>query len=453
MIKMKIGKKLLLTYFILLIGVFVITGITFKILLQQYLISEARIALKEEAQTIAKTLEKVPISNDQIKPNLLVKQEIRILGQFIDSKVILLNGDKKIIYSNFADIDRKVLQPLINSNKFKFREYLAERAPILSKNGEAKGYILLFTKIHDLDQISRLLNRTQVMSLIVGGVFAVILGMILQIGITKPIRKLQHYMNNFSFKDNQGELRIHTGDEIEELADCFSNMVDKLKRYDVQQKSFIQNASHELKTPLMSIQGYAEAIKDGVVEGREIEESLYVIINESQRLKKIVDEMIYLTKLDNVEESFHFEKSDIYEIVNQSVKSVKTLVDAKGINLIVEGDCSFEGYFDNEKLYRAFINILSNGIRYAGNEIRINCKSNDCYIEITIIDDGKGFQNGEEKKVFERFYKGAEGGTGIGLAITKAIVTGHNGQIEAYNAMPNGAAFKITLPKLQKNTA
>jgi signal transduction histidine kinase len=173
-------------------------------------------------------------------------------------------------------------------------------------------------------------------------------------------------------------------------------MVQKLKGYDVQQRRFLQNTSHELKTPLMSIQGYAEAIKDGIVEGNEMEKSLDVIIDESKRLKKIIDEMIYLTKLDNVEETFHFETTNIQEIIDQGVKSVKALVDAEGINLKVEGDCSCKGYFDKEKLTRAVINILSNGIRYAEKEITINWKAHDNHIEIIIMDDGRGFQNGEE---------------------------------------------------------
>lgn len=448
MIKMKIGKKLLLTYCILLITVFVVTGITFRVLLQRYLISEAKTVLRTEAQAIASTLEKIPISDGEIKPNILVKREMRIQGQFIDSNVIILNNDKKVIYTNLEGSDKKVLQTLVSGNKLKSREYVSERVPILSKNGEVKGYVFLYTKIHDLNKISRLMNRTQIMSLIVGGTIAVILGMIFQSGLAKPIRKLKHYMTNFSFKDNQQELKIETGDEIEELAECFSAMVQKLKRYDVQQKRFLQNTSHELKTPLMSIQGYAEAIKDGIVEGNEMQEGLDVIIDESKRLKKIIDEMIYLTRLDNVEETFHFEMVSIQEVIEQSIKSVKSLANAGGINLKAEGDCTCEGNFDKEKLSRAIINILSNGIRYAENEITINWKAYDNYLEINIIDDGKGFQNGEENKVFERFYKGEKGGTGIGLAITKAILTGHNGQIEAFNAIPKGAAFKIILPRI-----
>ncbi|HYE83422.1 MAG TPA: HAMP domain-containing sensor histidine kinase [Clostridia bacterium] len=443
---MKIGRKLLLTYFILLLTVFIVTGVTFRVLLQRYLIGEARTLLRTEAQAIAGTLEKIPIYDGKLRPNLLAKREMRILGQFIGSSVIVLNNDRKLIYSNLEGYEKKALQKMADIRELMARGYLAEQAPILSKNGEEKGWVYLFTKIHELNKISRLMNRTQVISLIMGGAAAVVLGMIFQRGLTGSIRKLRQYMSGFSFKDSRQELKIETGDEIEELADCFSTMVQKLRKYDVQQKAFLQNTSHELKTPLMSIQGYAEAIKDGVVEGEEIQESLDVIINESKRLKTIVDEMIYLAKLDNVEESFHFERISLQEVIDQSVKSVKALSDAAGIELIAEGDRSCEGYFDKGKLAQAVINLLSNGIRYAEKKIMINWKIHDDCIELCVVDDGNGFQSGEEIKVFDRFYKGEKGETGIGLAIAKAIIDGHNGHIEAYNAIPKGAAFKIMLP-------
>ncbi|MEA4847773.1 MAG: HAMP domain-containing sensor histidine kinase [Clostridiaceae bacterium] len=450
MIKMKIGKKLLLTYFLLLITVLTVTGVTFRVLIQRYLISEARTALRTEAQAIADTLEKVPIFDGKIRPNLLAKREMKVHGQFIESKVIILNNNKKVIYNNLEGNDKRVLQDLVDNNRLKVRGYVSERVPIISKDGEVKGHVFLFTRIDDLNKIGKVMNRTQFMSLIIGGAAAVILGMIFQSGLTRPIQKLKRYMTDFSFKSSQQELKIKTGDEIEELAERFLSMVEKLRVYDTQQKRFLQNASHELKTPLMSIQGYAEAIKDGIVEEKEIHESLDVIIDESRRLKKIVDEMIYIIKLDNVEETFCFESANIKEIIDQSVKSVKALIDAKGIKLIAEGDCSCEGCFDKEKLARAVINILSNGIRYSEKEITINWKTHDNHIKILIIDDGKGFQNGEEDKIFERFYKGENGGTGIGLAIAKAVISAHNGQIKAYNAVPRGAVFEIILPRMQK---
>lgn len=447
---MKIGRKLLISYFILLIAVFAVTAVTFKIMLQQYYISQAKATLKSEAQTMAATLEKVPIFDKQLQASVVAKKELRIAGQFIDSKVIILNKDRKVVYTNLTGTDKKELQAIASKGVLKASGYVQERVPIYAKSGEIKGYVFLFTKIEDIKRISSLMNRTQIMSLFIGGVFAVLLGMIFQRGLTSPISKLKYHMTNFSFKDSAPELMIKTGDEIEELAECFSNMIQKLKRYDLQQKKFLQNTSHELKTPLMSIQGYAEAIKDGVVEGDEMEQGLDIIIQESKRLKKTVDEMIYLIKLDNVEETFSCELICIQDIIDGALRSIKALADTKGIIIKIEGDCSYKGNFDGEKLTRAFINILGNGIRYAEKEIKICCKEHASYFEIIIADDGKGFQNGEESKIFERFYKGENGGTGIGLAITKAIVNGHSGSIHAYNAEQKGAAFKIMLPKLAR---
>jgi len=446
MIKMKIGKKLIITYLILLLTVIIVTGISFRIMLQSYFMNEARSALKAEAKAIADTLEKVPVYTGELRPNLLAKRQMKIHGQFIDSKVVVLNNASKIIYSNLEETDKKMLQAIANGNSLKARGYVYERESVLAKNGEVKGHVLLFTKVNEIRKLSRAMNRTQFLSLVIGGAVAVVLGMIFQKGLTGPIGRLEKYISGFSFKKSPPELKIETGDEIQELAECFEEMVHKLKDYDVQQKRFLQNSSHELKTPLMSIQGYAEAIRDGVVEGAELKDSLGVIIDESKRLKRIVDEMIYLAKLDNVEEAFSFERLDIGEIVAQSIRSVKSLADAKGLEIKADGDSGCSGDFDREKLARAFINILSNGIRYAEREIGIGWKAGGDGIVIMIADDGPGFRDGEEKKVFERFYKGEKGGTGIGLAIAEAIIAGHGGRIEAFNSADRGAVFRITLP-------
>jgi signal transduction histidine kinase len=196
----------------------------------------------------------------------------------------------------------------------------------------------------------------------------------------------------------------------------------------------------------MSIQGYAEAIKDGVVEGKEMEESLAIIIEESQRLKKVVEEIIYLTKLENVEDIFNFEEGNIGEVIRKAIKSVKPLLDEKNIQINLKGNFDYLGKFDSEKIKRAFINILGNCVRYAKSTIIIEVTRAGNNLEIFIKDDGPGFKDGEEKRIFDRFYKGNKGGTGLGLAITKAIIEGHQGMIEAFNNSSYGAGFKIHLP-------
>lgn len=443
---MKIGRKIMITYFILLTVTFIITGFTFRQLLHRYLIAEARNQLRTEAQSIAETLKKVSLDDPKFRQNILVRQNLKVAGRFIDSKAIVFNQNKRIVYTNLDEVDKRTLKLMGDLDSIVTRDYVIERVSVINEKAELKGYVLLFTKVKDLMILNRLINRSQMSSFVVASIVAIALGFLLQRGLTRPIHDLKYRMTHFDLKEDTGEIFVKTGDEIEELAACFTTMTHRLKEYDHQQKLFLQNTSHELKTPLMSIQGYAEAIKDGVVEGEELEESLEIIIDESQRLKRIVDEMMYLMKLENVEETFRFKKVDLEDVMKLAIRSVKALADEKGIYINMEGDWSQVGYYDGEKLNRAFINILSNAIRYAEKSIHLQCDTLHKKVEILISDDGPGLKAEEEKKIFERFYKGDKGNTGIGLAITKAIVEGHRGKITAYSEDGKGAVFKIEIP-------
>ena len=246
-------------------------------------------------------------------------------------------------------------------------------------------------------------------------------------------------------KGENQEVVIETNDEIKELADSFNALSRKIKQYDTNQKSFFQNASHELKTPLMAIQGNAELILDKIVTGAEAEESLNVIIRESQRLKAIVDRITYLAKLENSAESFDFKLVPFDRVLTEAVKSVEAIGEQSGLLINVENTVMEPVRIDEEKIKRALINLLGNALRYAETEVVVSVYRTGSSIVVEVKDDGAGFKPGEETKVFDRFYSGADGGSGIGLAITKAIVEGHKGTITAFQNEPKGAAFRIEL--------
>jgi signal transduction histidine kinase len=449
MVKVRIGTKLLITYFVLLVITFSVTALSYDFLSRRYLINETRKQLKTEGRLIADTLKNAPLSDADIREKLLQRRDLNIAGRFIDARVIVLNRDRKLIYTNLEAADRGVILKLSELQDKAAEGYVTERLPIISPKGELKGHVFLLTRIKDINSLNLLMRRTQILSFLIAGLVALSIALFFERSLTGPIQKLMARMVNFSLKDYKGEPDIKTGDEIEELASCFNKMAEKLKRYDEQQKRFLQNTSHELKTPLMSIQGYAEAIKDGVVEGREMEESLDIIIAQSQRLKKIVEELIYLTKLENVEETFNLQRNNIGKIIEKAVKSIRPLTDEKGIEVSILGEFDYDGMYDWEKLERAFINLLGNAVRYAENRITVKADTTGSKIQIEVIDDGPGFTDGEEHRVFDRFYKGHKGGTGLGLAITKAIIEGHRGEISAFNNKPAGAVFRVILPIIQ----
>lgn len=447
--KSKIGRKLILSYLIILIIAFLVVGIIFSFTLKNYLLRQATRELRDEGQKIAKALSNVSINKTSINQRLRGMVELRIAGKYINGKVLVLNKDKEIIFPVSVDkrLDNKFLLKLKRLESFKNKGYVIVRVPIINKTNNIIGYVVLYTRVKEINELNRIMFNILLFSFSIAMIVALIISFVLEKGLVTPITKLRNTMINFSIRNFNEDIVVKTNDEIQELAESFNIMAHKLKDYDEAQKRFLQNASHELKTPLMSIQGYAEAIKDGVIEGEELDEGLDIIINESQRLKKLVEEIIYLTKLENVEETFNFKNHNLNEIIQDSVKSIKPLANEKCIEIIITSEKNFIRSFDIDKMKRVFINLLGNGIRYAKSKILVDVIEKQDRFIIEIIDDGNGFVNNEEMKIFDRFYKGKKGGSGIGLAITKAIVEGHGGKICAYNHQKLGAVFRIELPK------
>lgn len=441
----KIGNKLLSTYLAILIIVFLVSSLFFHVLSRKYIVKEAVEQLRLEGEVIANILKQENLEKVNLRTKIKTQTQLRIAGRFLDSELVVLNKDRKPIYYDVEKLNKRQIVSIMMSKKGVGEGYVSKIVPIKGDNRSTKGYIFMMIKLENIRVLNKLNRQAQVLSIIFASILAFILAIFFEKSITKPIKKLKHKMQSFKIKDIDNYEDIKTGDEIEELDKSFKIMANKIKYTDEQKKQFFQNTSHELKTPLMSIQGYAEAIKDGVVEGEELEESLDIIIQESQRLKKTVDELIYLTKLDDIEEIFKFEKTNLQTIIDKSIKATKSLANEKNITIEVINSLNIELDIDEEKMVRALINIIGNGIRYANSKITIEGSIDNNKVAILIKDDGTGFNHGEENKIFDRFYKGNNGNTGLGLAITKAIINGHNGNINAYNNVPKGAVFKIEL--------
>ena len=444
--KMKIGSKILITYFIILVLAFFITGLAFNILSKIYLIKETRQQLIEEGNELARVLKTTQLQRTNLNSVMLTRSQLKIAGRFIDSQVLIFNKDMKLVYRDINDIEDKEILKQLRNGQTDIQGYVSEIVPVYTQSKQIKGYIFLMTELKNIRELNSIMRRTEILSFLIAGIIAISIGLFLKNSLTNPIKKLSEKMIDFSITEFEEYPPVVTGDEIEDLDKSFRSMVTRIKNYDEQQKMFLQNTSHELKTPLMSIQGYAEAIKDGIVEGEEVNKSLDIIIEESQKLKRTVDDIIYLTKLGNISESFYFEQVKLNDVINEAIRKIKPIADNNGIAISMKIDYEHTGTFDKEKITEAILNILSNAIRYTDSIIEVSMEKNRDKLEITVADDGDGFKAGEEDKVFERFYKGNKGNTGIGLSITKAIIEGHNGKIIAFNNKPKGAVFKITLP-------
>ena len=208
------------------------------------------------------------------------------------------------------------------------------------------------------------------------------------------------------------------------------------------QQTFFQNASHELKTPLMAIQGYAEGIQAGVMDAGGAAE---VILAESDRMTELVEELLDISKIDMGRQRLTLSETDIRELLYDGIRAVEPIA-AGGITIVpdfpeepVMVSC------DDTQLRRAVTNILSNGVRYARSELRLTCRADKRHVTIRIQDDGDGIAEEDLPHIFDRFYMGRSGKSGIGLALTKEIVHLHKGTIRARNG-DTGAVFEISIP-------
>lgn len=207
-------------------------------------------------------------------------------------------------------------------------------------------------------------------------------------------------------------------------------------------QSFFQNASHELKTPLMAIQGYAEGIQTGVLPTKE---SAGIILEESDRMTTLIEELLALSKIDSAQTKCDFKSTNLVDIVMSVACSLAPTFENSQKQLATELCEEAIVSCDEKQMRKAISNLISNAFKFCKSAVLCKCTVENHKVVLTISDDGEGIAKEDVLHIFDRFYTGKNGNTGIGLALTKEIVKLHGGDVKAYNQ--NGAVFEMILPQ------
>ena len=460
--KISISYKIIISYFLIIVTSMVAVGSIFNNFGRSYMEKQAIRYLKSDAYDIEQILIKNSADTNQ---NILerlreLRDEVRRgIGTISSDCIIISAANMRVIYpKDTPDINRmkmlflnqikekldKYEDSSINI-KVKNVEYTVFLHPVMQKDGSRiQDWILTYTPIASMRQLNKGMFMVLLTAMALTGIVAIVFGIFIARSIAKPIVKLKKRAELLSNRDFDSKVEINTGDELEELANTMNKMAEVLKQYDVGQKKFIQNASHELKTPLMSIQGYAEGIKDGVFSDNS--QALDIIVEESIRLKRIVEEVIFLSKLETIEGFYKFKSTGINELIEKSIDKINSIALKNNITIDTKLSKNINLNVDEDKFIQALINVLGNCLRYARSKVTVSAQTKDKNFEIVVSDDGNGFEENDLKNIFERFYKGSKGDTGLGMAITKVIIEKHRGSISALNAAEGGAQFIIKLP-------
>ena len=323
-------------------------------------------------------------------------------------------------------------------------QYIAIITPVSDKNSFGLGWIIIYSNIEQINQLQLVINIILLLILIFSALVTIVFSSRVSNKISEPFSHLNQYISSISERNFGKKIEMPVYDELSELVNNINIMSEKLETYDKAQKTFLQNVSHEFRTPLMSIQSYAEGIKYDVVDSNS---AVPIILNEIKRMTNLVEDLLYLSRLDAIEENYNYFKLDFNELLNRCVSPMNFIAEKNNITIttiLPKKIVYIRG--DEEKLSRAVTNILSNCIRYANSVIILELKIIDnIKVQLTISDDGSGFENTELPNIFERFYKGKKGNCGLGLCISKNIIEKLNGKISASNSNL-GALFIIEIP-------
>lgn len=338
--------------------------------------------------------------------------------------------------------------------------------PVTDKQGR-KYLIMIHAPTHELMEITKATRTTGYGILLLFLVLGGVLGWYMARRIARPLVEMRKIALNMAKGDFSARLETRQNDELGDLAKTMNilsirlrNTLGSLSRANTeltallkQWKDFVADVSHELRTPLFLIQGYAEAIKDGIATDQKTRnEYLSVINKETLRLQKLVNDLL------SIESGLPLEKqpTNLYRLVSETVAPFEIAARDKKITIEVSPDLEQIGpvYVDPARLGEAVYNLVDNALKHTPvqGRIFISGVKHNGNAEITIADTGTGIARHHMPHLFDRFYRvdgarsRATGGTGLGLAIVKKIIDQHGGTIKVRSRLNHGTSFTISIP-------
>jgi signal transduction histidine kinase len=302
--------------------------------------------------------------------------------------------------------------------------------------------------------------------LIRGALFGLFLALVLAYlmarWVADPLQKL--VAASQSFPEKEPELLPQNGPhEVKELTQAFNAMTARVRASQAAQREFVANVSHELKTPLTSIHGFAQAIGDDTAASiEEKHNAASIIYNESARMHRMVLGLLDLARIDSGTFDFKMAEMDLPALLRGVAERFSLQAKRAGVEIMVNAPASTIIQADGDHLAQVFTNLVDNALKYtpANGSISLIQKEAGDWVEITVEDNGAGIPAESQARIFDRFYQvdaartgGEHHGAGLGLAIAREIVLAHGGKISVQSEPSKGTAFTIRLPRKASTNA
>ena len=442
-----IYSKLIFGFFITIVASFSVAGFVSLRLNDQQIESTVEEDLITTNDYVSKVISNINIENRDDIIDLYAKSSEMAITCYSSSEGYVAYGNKK--YNPTPEQMMAMFKSTNNELSFKHHNEVLAYGTKNMINGQ-EYYI--YVQKDTCGQKSAIANSA---ILILGCVFLTgsIVFLVIADIIVKPLTRLTNAIKELSNGNYNVRVDNVGQDEISKLNQGFNQMARQLAKQDETRQKFISDISHEFQTPLTSIQGFANILKEEDLPKEQRVKYANIILYNSKRLSSLAKNMLQLTLLDREEIELELTNYSLVEQMNRVISTQENQAMEKNIEIVFEmpkKEIFIEG--DEQRLEQVWTNIISNAIKYTneGGLITITMKKNSKDIEISIEDTGIGMSKEVVSHIFERFYREDKArnveGNGLGLAIVKSIVDLHHGKIDILSQVDVGTNFIVRLP-------
>ena len=334
-------------------------------------------------------------------------------------------------------------------------EYAALCAAAMVQEGEIIGAVLISTPVTELRQAIQAVEKQLMTVFIVVAAAALIAALIFAFTLTAPIKALTSTIRRMGKGDLSARVNVQTSGELKALADSYNAMAEKIQNFDQSRSQFVQNASHELKTPLATMKLLLENLiyqPDMPAELRA--EFMQDMNHEVDRLSGIITDLLTLTQMDSHQAGLKLEPVDFTALCEETLHALLPAGEKAALQFAADLAPNVSLLADESKLSQVVYNLIDNAIKYTpeGGTVSVSLTADSRKAVLMVRDTGIGIPAEDVAHIFDRFYRvdkarsRATGGTGLGLSIVRQMVQLHGGEITVDSATDQGSVFTVTLP-------
>ena len=465
--KNTLWSKLITCYLILVLAVFIFLNTYGMSLLEGRLKKDQVNLLYKEASLISSAYRGNLFGENKAFDD--IASQFTSIDNYLNIRVWIVTPDGKIIADssninnppdvNINDIDPDFLTTNMHENTVLSNLFYEPMLSIIHRidyNFQLRGYIVLNTPMSEIE------NKTNVYLDIINICFLFFFPILLIVFLyiyyitAKPLKNLMKAAKEYSLSNYSYKLNVKGLNEYRDLSAAISYMAEEISKLDDYQKKFVANISHDFRSPLTSIKGYAEAIMDGTIPTDMQDKYLNIIVDETERLNKLTSSLLELNRFDTRSTLLDIVSFDINLIIKKTAESFEGACKDKKItlNLVFSEK---ETYVDADigKIQQVLYNLIDNAIKFSHNnsQIKVSTEEKGDKIFISVKDSGIGIPRDAIKKIWDRFYKtdASRGkdkkGTGLGLSISREIIQSHNENINVISTEGVGTEFIFSLTR------